>query len=192
MQCKKNIQQRERVLVEEKHTYMQEQKELKTSLIQQQDRALNAERVQSDLLQNIEQKVQKRQETLLNDLRSQLASYEQEIKSLRQAYDDMDASHKRKQQQLVQRAEQVTTSYINLRKRRDYEIEGFANDIISLRRNIRDLEKSLLKFGPLEDRELVLLTIAQQTGKKADKIGKEISGLKGKVYGVESKLVNIM
>ena len=50
-------------------------------------------------------------------------------------------------------------SYNALKKRRDYEIEGFTNDILMLRKQLRVLEKSILKYGPLEDKELVLLTI---------------------------------
>ena len=48
-----------------------------------------------------------------------------------------------------------------MKKRRDYEIEGFTNDILMLRKQLKLLEKNILKYGPLEDKELVLLTIGK-------------------------------
>ncbi len=88
----------------------------------------------------------------------------------------------------------ITSSYNSLKKRRDYEIEGFTNDILMLRKQLKLLEKNILKYGPLEDKELVLLTIgkslhrastlshvyciAKNTGEKAEKISTELQGLK--------------
>jgi hypothetical protein len=69
-------------------------------------------------------------------------------------------------------------SYNSLKRRRDYEIEGFTNDILILRKQLRVLEKSILKYGPLEDRELVLLSIARETGEKAARISSDLQGLK--------------
>ena len=53
----------------------------------------------------------------------------------------------------------LMVSYNALKKRRDYEIEGFTNDIMMLRKQLKVLEKNILKYGPLEDKELVLLTL---------------------------------
>jgi hypothetical protein len=53
----------------------------------------------------------------------------------------------------------IKHSYSSLKKRRDYEIEGFTNDILMLRKQLKMLEKNILKYGPLEDKELVLLTL---------------------------------
>ncbi len=50
-------------------------------------------------------------------------------------------------------------SYNSLKKRRDYEIEGFTNDILMLRKQLKILEKNILKYGPLEDKELQLLNL---------------------------------
>ena len=38
-------------------------------------------------------------------------------------------------------------------------MEGFTSDILSLRQQLRNLEKSILKYGALEDKELILLNI---------------------------------
>ncbi|KAG5462795.1 MAG: hypothetical protein BJ554DRAFT_3514, partial [Olpidium bornovanus] len=59
------------------------------------------------------------------------------------------------------------TSYKTLKRRRDLEIEGFTNDILILRKQLKVLEKHILKFGPVEDRELQLLTIGGVSGRFA-------------------------
>lgn len=130
----------------------------------------------------------KAQENLVSDLRTQLAAYEHEIKGIQESMSRMEEVHKKRCDGLVSRAQQATSAYISLRKRRDYEIEGFTNEIIALRRDIKRMEKTLLKFGPLEDRELVLLGIVQETGRKADGIGRELRGVKNKVYGIENQI----
>lgn len=48
---------------------------------------------------------------------------------------------------LVQRAQQATQAYVSLRKRRDYEIEGFTSEIIALRKEIKKMEKMVLRFA---------------------------------------------
>jgi hypothetical protein len=53
----------------------------------------------------------------------------------------------------------LTISFTALKKRRDYEIEGFTNDILMLRKQLKVLEKNILKYGPLEDKELILLSL---------------------------------
>jgi hypothetical protein len=86
-------------------------------------------------------------------------------------------------------------SYTALKKRRDYEIEGFTADIVNLRTQLRTLEKSLLKYGSLEDKELILLNlgiswytftfslilftfVARLTGERAGKISQQLQHLK--------------
>ena len=57
-----------------------------------------------------------------------------------------------------------------MKKRRHFEIEGFTNDIISLRKQLKVLEKSILKYAPLADKEFLLLNIARQTGMKVESL----------------------
>ena len=47
-----------------------------------------------------------------------------------------------------------------------------------LRKQLKVLEKSILKYGPLEDRELVLLNLARDTGHKAAQISSDLQNLK--------------
>ena len=79
-------------------------------------------------------------------------------------------------------------SYSSLKRRRDYEIEGFTNDILILRKQLKVLEKNILKFGPLEDKELVLLNLARETGLKAAKISTDLQGYKSKIYNIEKQV----
>jgi hypothetical protein len=45
-----------------------------------------------------------------------------------------------------------------------------------------------LKYGCLEDKELVLLNLARETGERASKISSNLQLLKSKVYGAERDL----
>jgi hypothetical protein len=85
----------------------------------------------------------------------------------------------------------INYSYAALQRRRDYEIEGFTNDIISLRQQLRVLEKSILKYGALEDKELVLLNLARVTGERAGKISNQLQSLKGKIYDAEETIQSL-
>ena len=69
-------------------------------------------------------------------------------------------------------------SYKLLQKRRNHEIEGFTNDIILLRKQLKTLEKTILKFAPIEDRECVLLSMAKATGDKVSKMSSDLQGMK--------------
>jgi hypothetical protein len=62
-----------------------------------------------------------------------------------------------------------------------------------LRQQLRLLEKSILKYGTLEDKELVLLNlgtavlnIARLTGERAGKISNQLQTLKSKIYSAEN------
>ena len=78
-----------------------------------------------------------------------------------------------------------STRYDELRRRRNYEIEGFTNDIVSLRSKLKTLEKQILKYGPLEDRELALLSMARETGEKATSISTNLQRLKQNLFALE-------
>jgi hypothetical protein len=51
----------------------------------------------------------------------------------------------------------IYPSYNALKKRRDLEVEGFTNDISNLRQQVKKLEKQIVRFGPVEDKELQFL-----------------------------------
>jgi coiled-coil domain-containing protein 77 len=65
-----------------------------------------------------------------------------------------------------------------LQRRRDYEIEGFTSDIVNLRQQLRNLEKNVLKYGTLEDKEMILLNLTRLTGERASKISGQIQNIK--------------
>jgi hypothetical protein len=84
--------------------------------------------------------------------------------------EEQDVRHQRKIETYKSRIDLVTNkcartlvkthvSFNNLKMRRSLEIEGFTNDIGLLRRQLKTLEKHIMKFGPVEDREKVILAI---------------------------------
>lgn len=69
-------------------------------------------------------------------------------------------------------------SFKALKKRRDFEIEGFTNDIVALRKQLKSLERQIMRVEGFEDKEQFLLGIARKTGEKATKISNELHSLK--------------
>jgi hypothetical protein len=53
----------------------------------------------------------------------------------------------------------ILYSYNNMKKRRNYDFEGFSNDIATLRKQLKGLEKQILKYAPYDDREYRLMNI---------------------------------
>ncbi|KAH6591237.1 hypothetical protein BASA50_008815 [Batrachochytrium salamandrivorans] len=113
---------------------------------------------------------------------------EADVRAAKLLHDQTEAANTRKINYFKSRLETVNASYTSLKRRRDYEIEGFTNDILSLRKQLRTLEKNILKFSPLEDKELVLLNLARLTGERASKISTQLQSLKTKVYATEKEV----
>jgi coiled-coil domain-containing protein 77 len=59
-------------------------------------------------------------------------------------------------------------------------MEGFTNDIMMMRKQIKSLEHHILKYSTLENEqnEHELLEKVKETGKKASKMSTELQGLK--------------
>ncbi|OAJ38725.1 hypothetical protein BDEG_22631 [Batrachochytrium dendrobatidis JEL423] len=172
LRTKKVSHAHERSLIEEKAAMVKELGELKSQISLEQDRNENAEKV-------IESRVSRKQEGIVADLRHHLGKLEAELLATKAQRDKMEASHTRQ------------VGYTSLKRRRDYEIEGFTNDILSLRKQLRTLEKNILKYGPLEDKELVLLNLARLTGERANKISTQLQSLKAKVYATEKEVQDL-
>ncbi|KAJ3027291.1 UNVERIFIED_CONTAM: Coiled-coil domain-containing protein 77 [Siphonaria sp. JEL0065] len=168
---KKTLHQNERRLVEEKTRLTNEILELKAQYNSEKERVDNVEKA-------VEAKLVRKHSDVTTDLRLQLAKSEEELKVTKKKVDDLERVGKKKSEVLGSRIEILTKNYNSLRRRRDYEIEGFTNDILLLRKQLKILEKSILKYGPLEDRELVLLNLARETGSKAAQISTDLQGLK--------------
>ena len=184
LQAKKDMMIWERKLVEEKNQLVDQLNDTKKNLVIQEDRAIDAEKI-------VEVRIVKKHESLVTELRNLLGKTQQSAHILQTKYDKLESQHLKKQKQLQQKIDLVTQSYIALRKRRDFEIEGFTSEVQLLRRSIKELEKCILKFGPLEDRELILLDIAQRTGLKADKLSSSLVNLKGKVQDLQEQVATV-
>jgi hypothetical protein len=119
------------------------------------------------ILKTIETRVVKKQDTVVLDLKNSVKKLESELKQTKEHLAKRETTLNQKIEYLKSKFDSVnskyygelTNSYTALKKRRDYEIEGFTSDIINLRNQLRLLEKSLLKYGSLEDKELVLLNL---------------------------------
>lgn len=114
-----------------------------------------------------------------------MGKYEEELRETKRHAEQGEIAYKKRIDILQAKVDNFGASYKALKRRRDFEIEGFTNDILMLRKQLKGLEKHILKFGPVEDREMRLLTIARESGKKAEKISGDLHNLKGKVYDLE-------
>ncbi|KAH6570926.1 hypothetical protein BASA62_004092 [Batrachochytrium salamandrivorans] len=181
LRTKKVSHAHERNLIEEKAAMVKELNSLQARLSHEHDRNENAEKV-------IEFRVNRKQESIVADLRHHISKLEADVRAAKLLHDQTEAANTRKINYFKSRLETVNASYTSLKRRRDYEIEGFTNDILSLRKQLRTLEKNILKFSPLEDKELVLLNLARLTGERASKISTQLQSLKTKVYATEKEV----
>ncbi|KAI8807151.1 hypothetical protein BJ742DRAFT_813626 [Cladochytrium replicatum] len=181
LQSKKSFHNHERKLIEEKNTLVHEVGDLKKQLQEEKEKLMSAEKV-------IEARVAKRFETTVHDLRVANTKAEELAKVLKTKAQDSATQYEKKANYLRSRFDAVIANYNNLKRRRDYEIEGFTNDILHLRKQLKTLEKSILKYGPLEDKELILLNLAQETGRRAAQISTGLQSLKAKIYATENDL----
>ncbi|KAH6568662.1 hypothetical protein BASA60_008527 [Batrachochytrium salamandrivorans] len=181
LRTKKVSHAHERNLIEEKAAMVKELNSLQARLSHEHDRNENAEKV-------IESRVNRKQESIVADLRHHISKLEADVRAAKLLHDQTEAANTRKINYFKSRLETVNASYTSLKRRRDYEIEGFTNDILSLRKQLRTLEKNILKFSPLEDKELVLLNLARLTGERASKISTQLQSLKTKVYATEKEV----
>ncbi|KAJ3196540.1 Coiled-coil domain-containing protein 77 [Irineochytrium annulatum] len=168
---KKSLHQIERKYAEEKARLTREVDRLRTQYSQEKERTETVER-------NIEKNLVKKQEESLTELRTKVSRNDQELRQCKQKLESAEAEHKKRTNFLSAKIQTLTSNYAALKRRRDYEIEGFTNDIAMLRKQLKALEKSILKYGPLEDRELVLLNLARETGQRVARISSDLQGLK--------------
>ncbi|TPX69535.1 hypothetical protein CcCBS67573_g06820 [Chytriomyces confervae] len=170
LHLKKTLHQNERRLVEDKTRLTNEILELKSQYKNEKERVEHVE-------QQVEAKLVQKHVDLTTGLRHQLQKSTEELVAVKKKLTLWDT---------------LKNSYNSLRRRRDYEIEGFTNDILMLRKQLKNLEKSILKYGPLEDRELVLLNMARETGNRAAQISSDLQGLKNKILSTENDLRSLL
>jgi coiled-coil domain-containing protein 77 len=191
------------------HAHERSLLEAKTKLISDLDgvrKQLFDEQHRNELVEKvIETRVNKSQEKVLSDIRRHCNKLEEDLKTCKVVSFDFSRQWMKWNwfiavKPTISRAvlklfkpstSLVNNSYTSIKRRRDYEIEGFTNDILQLRKQLRTLEKSILKYGCLEDKELVLLNLARQTGERAGKISSDLQVLKAKVYSTEKEVQSL-
>ncbi|KAJ3337071.1 Coiled-coil domain-containing protein 77 [Gonapodya sp. JEL0774] len=129
--------------------------------------------------------------TLLSDLRAHVAHLEASLAKTTSTLSNVQGQHTKVTDALKQRVNALRSTYNSLRRRREYEIEGFRSDIVSLRNKVRELERHIGRWAGLEGKEAELLEMARETGRQADKISTDLHGLKAKVYDIEDDLRNL-
>ncbi|KAJ3057258.1 Coiled-coil domain-containing protein 77 [Rhizophlyctis rosea] len=205
LHTKKTALANEKNLIEQKTQMSIQLSEIQKELSSEKSRQEQAE-------QTIETRITKRQESLISELRLQINKSEEEMKKLKvtrsgfvegatiripSIHDPQGAlatanqSNKKTVDHLKSRLSATASSYQSLKRRRDYEIEGFTNDILMLRKQLKTLEKTILKINPLEDKELLLLNLARETGERVAKISTGLHGLKAKVHATEDEIRSI-
>ncbi|KAJ3276464.1 Coiled-coil domain-containing protein 77 [Terramyces sp. JEL0728] len=169
LRTKKMSHRNEKSLIEEKSMLVNEIKKL--------NNLLNKEKVKNDNQEkNIGDRISKEQQQLTNELNDKVHKLQQNVR--KNDYEDYRSVTEKKLEYFKSKVDAANQNYMALKRRRDYEIEGFTSDIVNLRQQLRTLEKSILKYGALEDKELILLNIARLTGEKAGKISQHLQDIK--------------
>ncbi|CAG8459345.1 50_t:CDS:10 [Ambispora leptoticha] len=181
LQIKKDQRAEEQRMHEEHADLLQKFISLKTQLNEEKERNDTIERT-------VENKIAKKHETIMAELRRQIGNYEDELRVLKTEQKNSETGFRRKIANLLKKIDTLTANYNALRKRRNFDLEGFTNDISMLRKELKGLEKQILKYAPIDDRELHLLTLAQETGEHVEKVSKQLRDLKAQVYTTEKEL----
>ncbi|KAJ1510428.1 Coiled-coil domain-containing protein 77 [Coelomomyces lativittatus] len=181
LMSRKNFLLHERLLKEERSKLVEELTQLRSNFQELKTKSDQVEKT-------IEQRILKKNETLLFELRMQLSKYEEALRQANLELQDRDAGANKTLKVLQEKFESLHINFKALQKRRKYEIEGFTNDILTLRKHVRNLEQHISKYGSMEDKELAILSIAKDSNKKAENMQKEITYLKKKMHHVESDI----
>lgn len=179
LELKKDKHQQERKFSEERVKMTEELLELRAKNASEQSQIEAA-------VKAVENRLIRRHDETVDEMRQALQKTEDDLRISKLKVEASEQSAAKKTSYLNSRIQALTASYNSLKRRRDYEIEGFTNDILLLRKQLKVLEKSILKYGPLEDRELVLLNLARETSEKAAKISTDLQGLKTKILSTEN------
>ncbi|KAI9001951.1 hypothetical protein BC832DRAFT_593803 [Gaertneriomyces semiglobifer] len=174
----------ERKLVEDKMKLTEQVERMSREVEDEKYRSQNAEKT-------VETRLSKKHDTLIHSLRTQLAKYESELHTQKIQHTQEISSQQKKVSALQSRLGTLTSTYSALKKRRDYEIEGFTNDILNLRKQMKHLERGILRFAPLDHREMVLLKIAEKVSGEVERISTDVTGIKQRVYAAEEDLRNV-
>ncbi|PKK72348.1 hypothetical protein RhiirC2_742992 [Rhizophagus irregularis] len=136
----------------------------------------------------IESKIVTKYDSLISELKWQNDQYEGELRSIKFEKEQYEESSNRKIQILQKKVETLTNNYNNMKKRRNYDFEGFSNDIATLRKQLKGLEKQILKYAPYDDREYRLMNIAKENERQIDKVSSELRMLKAPLIAEKEEL----
>jgi chromosome segregation ATPase len=161
--------------------YAEDMRILKNCFTEQKDKC-------NDLKKNMKIKISKKNDDIINNLRKQLGKYEEELKIEKSKNQNIDEKYKKKIEILNNKIKKINSNYKSLEKRRDCEIEGFTNDILRLRKQLKALENHLVNTESPLDKEMELLNLARNTGKRAEKMTEEIKKYKNKISNIEKQI----
>jgi len=106
-------------------------------------------------------KISKKNDDIINNLRKQLGKYEEELKIEKSKKKNNNEKYKKKIEILNNKIKKINSNYKSLEKRRDCEIEGFTNDILRLRKQLKALENHLVNTESPLDKEMELLNLGK-------------------------------
>ncbi|ORX45444.1 hypothetical protein BCR36DRAFT_118019 [Piromyces finnis] len=161
--------------------YAEDMKILKNCYSEQKNKS-------DDIKKNLEIKFSKKNDDMVNNLRKQLGKYEEELRIEKSKNQNIDEKYKKQINTLNEKIKKINSSYKALKKRRDCEIEGFTNDILRLRKQLKTLENHLINTETPLDKEMELLNIARNTGKRAEKMTEELDRYKKKIVNIEKQI----
>ncbi|GES75911.1 coiled-coil domain-containing protein 77 [Rhizophagus clarus] len=185
LQLKKDKMTEERRINEELASLLQEFGDLKVKYREEKEK--------NDAIElGIESKIATKYDSLISELKRQNDQYEGELKSIKFEKEQYEESSNRKIQILQKKVDSLTNNYNNMKKRRDYDFEGFSNDIVMLRKKLKGLEKQILKYAPYDDHEYHLTNIVNETERQIDKVSNELRMLKAPFRERELFLDNIL
>ncbi|KAL6617321.1 hypothetical protein U3516DRAFT_812058 [Neocallimastix sp. 'constans'] len=181
IQTKSNAKMMDRKSKSKLAKYAEDMRVLKNNFTEQKD-------ICDDLKKNMEIKMTKKNDDMINNLKKQIGKYEEELKIEKSKNQTIDEKYKKQIEALNDKIKKINFSYKSLKNRRDCEIEGFTNDILRLRKQLKTLENHLVNNESPLDKEMELLNIARNTGKRAEKMSAEINRYKKKIINIENQI----
>ncbi|KAL1925270.1 uncharacterized protein VTP21DRAFT_153 [Calcarisporiella thermophila] len=139
----------------------------------------------SEIERTAEERVSRKYSNLTEELKRQIREYEAKVQSMEVETQQKEAAQQKKIEALQKKLETMTNNYNNLNRRRKMDIEGFNNDVAMLRKQVKNLERQILKYAPADDEDIELLELARETTDQANKVAEELHQMKRKIYQAE-------
>ncbi|KAF6021040.1 CCDC77 [Bugula neritina] len=130
--------------------------------------------------------------------RKQVMSLEDDIAGYKEKEHLTTDAYQNKVENMSKRYQIMKIRYEDLEKRRNLEVEGFKNDIKSLRKQLKDMERQLYKAtvecgginmaDQTADIDLAVLNRVRKTTSKSLQLNKQLKGVKERVYSIEDDM----